>query len=282
MKKPQWITVIIAIILVAMIYRFGRTTPPKKYAEDNGKAPTETTANLTDTILNMAKSQIKPEQVLRLTTLENSISRGAVKDQQLKVYHQLAHFWNDSAGFFLPYAWYEGQAARLENSENSLTFAARLFLENLQQEQNLAFRRWEALQAKDLFERSLNINPRNDSAKVGIGACYLFGNISDAPMEGIAKIREVLDRDSTNTYAQMMLVKGAVMSGQYDRAISRLETIHRIQPDNIEAIIMLADVYERMNDKTNAIKWYQKSLPLIGREDVKAEIVKRIQDLKKQ
>ena len=89
----------------------------------------------------MAKSQIKPEQVIRLTTLENSISRGAVKDQQLKVYHQLAHFWGDSAGFFLPYAFYEAEAARLENSENSLTFAARLFLENLQQEQSTGFQK---------------------------------------------------------------------------------------------------------------------------------------------
>jgi len=170
----------------------------------------------------------------------------------------------------------------LENSENSLTFAARLFLENLQQEQTPEFKRWEALQAKDLFERSLRIDPGNDSAKVGIGACYLFGNISEMPMEGINRIREVLQRDSTNVYAHIMLAKGSVMSGQYDKAIARLETINRFQPDNIEAIIMLADIYERiLKDKKNALKWYQKSLPLVKREDVKAEILKRIEELKK-
>ena len=31
-------------------------------------------------------------------------------------------------------------------------------------------RKWKALQAKDLFERSLQINPQNDSSKVGLGA----------------------------------------------------------------------------------------------------------------
>ena len=67
-------------------------------------------------------------------------------------------------------------------------------------------RQWKALQAKDLFERSLKINPDNDSAKVGLGACYLFGDISATPMEGILKIREVVEKDSTNIYAQMMLV----------------------------------------------------------------------------
>lgn len=278
MKKPQWITVIIAFFLVAVIYVFGRTIPSKT----TSSVQKGTAASLTDTILNMAKSQIKPEQLTRLTTLENSISRGDVKDQQLRVYHQLAHFWKDSAGFFLPYAWYEAESARLENSENSLTFAARLFLENLQQEQTPEFKRWEALQAKDLFERSLRIDPGNDSAKVGIGACYLFGNISEMPMEGINRIREVLQRDSTNVYAHIMLAKGSVMSGQYDKAIARLETINRFQPDNIEAIIMLADIYERiLKDKKNALKWYQKSLPLVKREDVKAEILKRIEELKK-
>jgi tetratricopeptide (TPR) repeat protein len=276
------ITIGTAIFLVAIIYFFGRTTPYKKPVPvADGHVHSTDAGNLTDTILNMAKSQITPDQVIRITTLENSISRGDVKDQQLKVYHQLAHFWGDSAGIFLPYAWYEAEAARLENSENSLTFAARLFLDNLQQEQNGKFRTWEALQAKDLFERSLMINPDNDSAKVGLGACYLFGNISAAPMEGIAVIRQVVEKDSTNIYAQMMLAKGSLVSGQYDKAITRLQTINRMEPDNPEAILMLADVSERTGDKVKAVKWYEQSLRFIKRPDVRTEIEKRIAELKK-
>lgn len=282
MRKSQWITIAIAILAVALIYLFGRTKPLKKQITSaNSKLQPDKADNLTDSILNMAKRQITPGQVIRLNTLENSISRGDVKDQKIKVFHQLAHFWGDSAGLFLPYAWYEAEAARLENSEKTLTFAARLFLDNLQQEQSAEFRRWEALQAKDLFERSLRINPDNDSAKVGLGACYLFGNISEMPMEGINRIREVLKKDSTNIYAQLMLVKGSLMTKQYSNAISRLQTVNRIQPDNVEAILLLADVYERTNDKAGAVKWYQQSLRYIKREDVRAEIGKRIEELKK-
>lgn len=284
MKKPQFITIGIAVILVAVVYLFGRTVPPRQPAVAQNAAGdhvhTDASA-LTDTILNLAKSRLSAEQVIRITTLENSISRGAVREQQLSVYHQLAHFWSDSARIFLPYAWYEAEAARLENSEKTLTFAARLFLDNLLQEENPEFRRWEATQAKDLFERSLKINPDNDSARVGIGACYLFGHLSEMPMEGIEKIREVLAKDSTNTYAHMMLARGSVMSGQFDRAISRLETVIRLQPDNLEAILMLADVFERTGNKSAAIKWYKASLGMIKRTDVKAEIEKRIADLGK-
>ena len=54
---------------------------------------------------------------------------------------------------------------------------------------------WLATNAKDLFERALELNPTNDSSKIGLGACYIFGNISSNPMEGIAPIREVVARD---------------------------------------------------------------------------------------
>jgi tetratricopeptide (TPR) repeat protein len=281
-KKPQWITLATGICLVTIIYLFARTVPSKKTVQIlNSNQQIEVSGITADSILTLAKKKLSPNQVVRLNMLEHSISRGDVKAQQLNVYHQLAHFWGDSAAIFEPYAWYEAEASRLENSEKSLTFAARLFLENLQGDEVVERRRWKALQAKDLFERSLKINPDNDSAKVGLGACYLFGNISATPMEGILKIREVAERDSSNVYAQLMLVKGSMISGQYDKAVSRLQTVNRLQSGNVEAILMLADVYERMADKKNAITWYQKSLQYIKRQDARTEIEKRIEELRK-
>ena len=292
MKKPQWITIGAAVLLTAGIFIFGKTIPKKnnivvaaenaQHGPNDGHDHGSTQAAITiDTILNLAKKELINEQVVRLNTLENSISRGDVKDQQLHVYHQLARFWADSAHVFETYAWYIAEAARLENSEKNLTFAARLFLENLQNDEVERRRTWKALQAKDLFERSLTINPDNDSAKVGIGACYLFGNISSAPMEGIAKIREVVEKDSTNIYAQLTLVKGSLISGQYDKAIGRLQTVIRIEPGNVEAILLLADLYERTGKKAEAINWYQKSLPYIKLQEAKREIGKRIEELRK-
>ena len=287
MKKPQWITIVVAVFLTGAIFIFGRTVPNKKktiaetHSENDGHEHGPVNAITIDSILEVAKKQLNNEQVTRINMLENSISRGDVKNQQLKVYHQLSHFWGDSMRFFPPYAWYEAEGARLENSEKTLTFAAHLFLENLQHEQDPRLVKWEALQAKDLFERSLKVNPDNDSSKVGLGACYLFGNISASPMEGLGKIREVVEKDSTNAYAQMTLVKGSLISGQIDKAINRLLIVNRLYPDNIEAILLLAETYERKADKDAAAEWYRKSLLYIKRPDARMEIEKRIAELKK-
>jgi cytochrome c-type biogenesis protein CcmH/NrfG len=167
----------------------------------------------------------------------------------------------------------------LENSEKTLTFAAHLFLNDLRVESRDPIKKWKAMQARELFERSLKINPDNDSSQVGLGACYIFGNLAENPMEGIQKIRQVAEKDSTNLFALMMLGHGSAISKQYDRAINRFERVILLQPGNLEATLMLAEVCELKADKPAAIKWYRKAATLMTNPDYQAEIQKRIEVL---
>jgi len=279
-NKAQWITIGIGVLIVAALFLFGRTGPYKSGISKNFQSTPQSELSA-DSILFHAKEILNPAQIQWMNDLEQSVIRGDVKKQKLDVFHQLAHFWKDSARIFEPYAWYEAEAARLENSEKSLTFAAHLILENLRNEESDQLKRWKALQAKDLFERSLRINDKNDSTIVGLGACYIFGNIADNPMEGILKVRQVVEKDSTNIFAQMVLGQGSLMSGQYDRAIDRFEKVLALQPVNLEAILLMAEVFERKEDKPNAIKWYSKALPLALNPAMRSALEKRINELKK-
>jgi tetratricopeptide (TPR) repeat protein len=283
-KKPQWITLVTAIILVAILYVFGRVVPEKKANTTRQPDLADNPASI-DSILSDAKKRLDAAQIVRLNALENSVVRGNVNEQKLKIYHQLAHFWADTGQIFEPYAWYEAEAARLENSEKSLTFAAHLFLQNMRGENDQPLRTWKALEAKDLFERSLKINPQNDSSIIGLGACYIFGGISATPMEGILKVKAVADKDSSNIFAQEVLGHGSMYSGQYDKAIARFEIVYRLSKKNedtqLEACLMLAEAYERKADRLSAINWYKKSLTLIKNQEVKEEVNKRIDELSK-
>ncbi len=261
------------------MYFGARTVSKKPHIETTNKQ--EISILSTDSILLLSKNSLSPEQIVRINSLENRVISGNVKDQKLAVFHQLAHFWKDSAKSFELYAWYESEIARLENSEKSLNFAAHLFLDNLRTEADMSLKKWKAIQAKDLFERSLSINPTNDSATIGLGSCYLFGNISENPMDGIMMIRKVVERDSTHVYANMMLGYGSILSGQYDKAIERFGKVARKHPDNLEAILNLAEAFEQKGDKSSAIIWYEKSLKLINNPAYEDEINHRIAELKK-
>jgi hypothetical protein len=77
-----------------------------------------------------------------------------------------------------------------------------------------------------------------------------------------------------------MLGMGGLISGQLDLAIPRLLKVATNQPENAEAVLALADAFERKNDKTNAILWYEKGKELIGDPDFIKEIDQRINLLK--
>ena len=279
MIKQQVFLVSGGFLLLIVLFFFGNTIPPKTSTPVVADSPHQEKKISTEKLLAQAKEKLTPQQLQMVTSLENSVKRGDVKNQQIKVFKQLASFYRDSVNQFEPYAFYTASAAKLENSEKNLTFAAHLFLNNLKAETEPSMQNWLATNAKDLFKQALEINPANDSSKIGLGACYIFGNISDNPMEGIAAIREVVQRDPDNLFAQTILGLGGVRSGQFDKAIEHFLIVVNKQPDNVEAILNLAEAYDQKGDKANATKWYKVVKGKIFNPDAQKELDERIKAL---
>ncbi len=195
----------------------------------------------------------------------------------------MANFWKDSANSFLPYAYYLSEASKLENSEKSLTFAARLILDSLRREPDDQVKAWEAETAIVLFEKAIELDPGNDDLRIGLGSCYVFGkgmagNASET-MKGVQELLKVVAKDSNNMKAQLVLGIGGGISRQYDKAITRLNKVVTAEPGNLEAVSWLADVYAEKGDKQNAIKWYEYSKKLVNDPEFNKEIDTRIRSL---
>ena len=280
MRKPQLILILSGLLLFSVLYFF---TP--RFAAKADITPSQTAENqvvTTESILNTAKLALSENQKIALLSIENQLIKASNAQDSLRSYKALTRFWADSAQKLAPYLYFTYSAALLENTEKSLTFAAQLLVDNLlTPDAPPAIQPWIAGNAKVLLEKALVINPKNDSAKINLGACYLFGNLSDNPMQGITKIKEVVDKDSTNAYGQLILALGGKKSGQYDKAIERFLTVIKIQPNHIEAMIHLAECYELTDQKALAIEWYTKVRNSVNIPEAKEAISKRIKELKK-
>ncbi|MGN6492729.1 MAG: tetratricopeptide repeat protein [Agriterribacter sp.] len=283
MKKQQLIVVASGLILLLSLYFLGRTKPTATKQPVAQTSHTDHADDQLDTksILETAKSRLTPDRQAWVTAKENSITRGDLVGQKIQLYDQLATFWKDSAHVFEPFAYYLGEKSKLENSEKSLTFAAHLYLKQLKTVDQHSVQVWMANQAADLFKHALKVNPNNDSSKVGLGSCYIYGaSGASSPMEGIQTILEVVRRDSTNMYAQFMLGYGGIMTGQYDKAIERLHTVVNAEPNNAEAVFLLAEAYERHGENGKAAEWYEKGKKFIQNPEALKEIEERIKALK--
>ena len=283
MKKQQAIVAGSGIIVLIVFYFFGNTVPPLK--KSSSPVVSGTTVQTLDIkiILEAGKAKLSPARLAYVNRLEQSVVRGDIKNQQIAADRQLAAFWKDSVqNGFLASAYYTGEAAKLENSEKSLTFAAQLFLNNLRGQENPALKNWMANQSRDLFERAEVLDPDNDSTKIGLGATYIFGG-SGGPedvMKGIQKILEVTRRDSLNMYAQLMLGLGGIESGQYDKAVQRLLKVVNYDPGNLEAVLNLGEAYERMGKLSSAREWYTAAKKLTNNQELIDAIDERLGTLK--
>jgi tetratricopeptide (TPR) repeat protein len=286
MKRQQILVAGTGVLILLVLYFFGNTVPPQR---PNGTANGASGASAVKSIglqdiLQELEAHLTPAQLSYVNRLQQSVVRGDVAAQQLNADRQLGRFWKDSvADGYLLYAYYTGEAAKLENTEKRLTFAARLFLDGLQVQDNQQLKGWMATNAKELFEKALAVNQGNDSTKVGLGASYIFGAAAGDPtevMQGIQQILEVVRRDSTNMYAQFMLGVGGIESGQIDKAIERLTTVVRHEPGNVEAMLLLAEGYQQKGDKTGAIKYYEGARKLIGSPEMIKAIDQQIKALR--
>jgi tetratricopeptide (TPR) repeat protein len=281
LKKPQIIVVVIAIALFSVLYFLA---PRHKVTESASTTTTDNQEVTSVSVIESAKVGLTPEQKLTLLSIENQFNSSKTPKDSIAVLTKLGRFWADSAQKLGPYLYYTYSAALLENSEKSLTFAAQQLVDNLTNpEAPPAFLKWIAGNAKVLLDKALIMNPNNDSAKINLGACFLFGNISDNPMQGILKIKEVVDKNPHNIYGQMILALGGKKSGQNQKAIERFLIILKDQPNNIEALISVAECYELTNQMDLALEYYQKAkkanqMNIPGLNDA---IDKRIQQLKK-
>lgn len=269
------------LVLVFVLFFFGKTSTIKK--EIPALAQSETPQfNIKDT-LNAEKEKLSPAQLMYVTKIENNISRGDVKNQTENQYSNLANFWKDSVASFIPYVYYLSEAAKLDNSEKKLTFAARLILENMKREANPGQKVWEAQTAADLFEKALLLDPDNEDLKVGLGSCYVYGEgmigNAEQTMKGIQQLLQVVQKDSNNMQAQLVLGIGGVISNQYSKAIERLNKVVSFDPHNLEAVSWLADAYAAEGDKRNAIKWYEQSKHLVNNPEFSKEIDQRINEV---
>jgi tetratricopeptide (TPR) repeat protein len=277
--KKQILLVVGGILLVCGLYFFGKTS-----MENKPVTPMETTIEKkfdVELFVQKGKDKLTSEQKARLKSLEiNSNSENYTS------LTNLANFWNDSVHNSKIYSFYISKAAKLDNSEKSLTFAAQLFLELLRGEQNAEMLEWESTEAISLFEKAININPNNEDLKIGLGSCYVFGKGRNGDpaqtMKGIQELLGVVRRDSTNMKAQLVLGIGGCISGQYDKAIERLKKVTEKQPNNLEAIAFLADAYAAKGENAKAIECYQLSKRLANDSHYSKEVDQRIQMLQKK
>jgi tetratricopeptide (TPR) repeat protein len=92
--------------------------------------------------------------------------------------------------------------------------------------------------------------PNDLDVQCALADCYV--NATEAPMNGISILRDIVAKDSTNEKALYLLGVFSVKSGQTDKAIDRFERLVRLYPANMKYSLYLAQLFSDHGDPGKA------------------------------
>ncbi len=272
MKRNQFILIGAGLLAIILLYVFGnRIGGPKTMVksehtgsqnEEKPSMPGQNIPTLTyQEVEKMALNNINTSQKEALNKLQNT---GKVSDLEA-----LSKFWAVAKQPNIS-AKYKADIAKLENTEKSLTFASQYFIALYNNEEDVAVRKWQANQAIDLLTQAQKLNPANEDLKTKIGICYTDG--TGETMKGVLMLRELATNNPKNLEAGTKLGALAIQSGQFDKAIDRLEKLVALYPKNTEALYNLAEAFKGQGETEKAKTLFKKCKQLINKPEFSKEV----------
>jgi lipopolysaccharide biosynthesis regulator YciM len=241
MKKPQLILVGCALLMLFALYNWGNMVPPAKKHERTTAQQTVAAPFNFDQLQLKAISSLDATQQAALKALDGKTDATSLA--------AISAIWAKAKQGTIS-AKYKADLAKLENTEKSLTFASQYYIDLYNIEQDSATRFWQASQAQDMLAKVMQMNPTNEEAKVMLGKTYTDG--TGETMKGVLMIREVAEKNPSNLVAGVALGRLAVQSGQFDKAITRLEALLGTHKNNTEVMYFLAEAYKGKGNITKA------------------------------
>lgn len=283
MRTGHYITILVAAALIGLLYWGGNTKPPKKAGETPPAAgnmagmPHAIEPASFDSILEASVKELPEHAITELEAINKQVAGAADSLHMAPYFANMAKLWQEHKKLPLA-AYYYAQAAKLENSEKSLNFAGQLFLDLVHETNSPGVQIWEAQQAVACFQRSLEINPANDTVKMALAAGYIEG--TGETMQGVQLLLGITREKPDNIPANLMLGRLSVQSGQFDKALGRFETVLKQDPVNTEALYFIAEAYKGKGDKQKAIEYLEQCKKVVNKPEFNRDIDQYINSFK--
>lgn len=221
------------------------------------------------------KTLISPNFAAEITSLENAFKTAADKDK-IESAKVLAQKWDDVEQS-TPSALYLEIIANQEKTLNSWLITGDRFLKAFDSSRDSLLQPALLQRANTAYTNAMSIDSTSNDAKTGLGITIVNG--MGMPMKGIALLMDVVKKDPKNLKANMSLGTFAIKSGQFDKAITRFNTIIAIKPSP-DAYFYLATAYESLGKNTDAIDAYLKSKKLAANPKLSKFIDDKVLELK--
>ncbi|MCB0586604.1 MAG: tetratricopeptide repeat protein [Phaeodactylibacter sp.] len=246
MTKLQWAVIASAVGMFFALYLGCETTPQDIKALEKSRALAAESTDI-NTLLREAKSSLGGIPSSSILALETELEDEVADSARAEVFKRLSSKWYE-LGYPAISGYYAQQVAELLGTEESWSIAGTTYTICIQQSQEQKIRDFCTGRAIQAFESAISINPGELAHQVNLALAYTSNPPQDNPMKGILMLRDLNQKYPDNVLVLNTLARLALQTGQYPKAVERLERALELDPGNSNTICLLAEAYEGSGD----------------------------------
>lgn len=250
MNKAQYLAVLGALALfLGLYFGFDTKTDKQKTTERSRALQAESTSF--ETLLTDAKAHLTAEQSAQVAEKERLLESAATEDERSAAFKSLSGLWY-SFGQIPVAGGFAEQVAELENADSSWSVAGATFYNGLVTSQDPVIRSFCANHAIKAFESAASLNPSSVEHRVNLALVYAENPPPNNPMQAVMMLRDLESKHPDNPAVFNALGRLAIKTGQWERAIERLEKAWALDKKNSNTPCLLAKAYEGAGNTTKA------------------------------
>jgi tetratricopeptide (TPR) repeat protein len=254
MNKAQIWAILAATVLFFGLY-FGLDNRPHKHTS----VEKSTDAGITDAevsfddLLATAKSGLTEASKKTLAELEQAVA-SADNTTKPSILKQISAFWYQEKQ--LPVAGgFAEQVATLENADSSWSVAGGTFYTALVTAQDPELRDFCAKHAVAAFEKAAALAPAKVEHQVNQALVWAENPNPQNPMQAVMQLRELETKHPESAPVYNALGRLAIKTGQWQRAVDRLEKAWSLEKKNPNTPCLLARAYEGLGNTDKATEF---------------------------
>jgi len=256
MTKAQIGTVIFAVALLFAMYWGCDRKPPEQEAVERSRSLVVESTDIS-VLRDEAKEALAPAELGAVLELEASIEQAVADSVKVERFKQISGKWY-TLGYPAIAGFYAQQVAELDNSEEAWSIAGTTYSIAVQRAADDRTRSFATGRAVTAFENAISLNPDNPANQVNLALIYTENPPESNPMQGVQMLLELNNEYPDNVYILNNLGRLANRTGQYERAVQRLEKALSLSPGNGNTICLLAEAYRGAGQTAQATEFQER------------------------
>lgn len=253
MNKAQYVVLFSALAVFLILYLGFKTTPPAHQAIERSRSLQGESTSF-EALLAEGKAHLEAASSVKALELEQQAADADTDAARVEALKKLSAWWYAHGNAPVAGGFAE-QIAELENTDSSWSIAGATYFLALGAEQDPVVRQYCGTHAVRAFESAISLNPEKVEHRVNLALVYAENPPPDNPMQAVLMLRDLESKHPDNASVYNALGRLAIKTGQWARAVERLEKSWSLDKNNPNTPCLLAKAYEGAGQMDKATQY---------------------------